>query len=107
MDATSVAIIVAMGLVSYALRLAPQVLLVGWKFPASVERYLRYLAYALVVSIISTSLFISAGSFAGAAAPRRSLALAVAIAVAALTRSVLAGMLTGTVMALVLSWWVG
>ncbi|OGQ82928.1 MAG: hypothetical protein A3F90_00350 [Deltaproteobacteria bacterium RIFCSPLOWO2_12_FULL_60_19] len=104
MDATSVAIIVAMGLVSYALRLAPQVLLVGWKFPASVERYLRYLAYALVVSIISTSLFVSAGRFAGAAAPRRALALAVAIAVAALTRSVLTGMLTGTLLSLLLSW---
>ena len=107
MDATSVAVIVAMGLVSYALRLAPQALLVGWNFPAAVERYLRYLAYALVVSIISTSLFVAAGRFAEAAAPRRALALAVAIAVAALTRSVLAGMLTGTVIALLLSWWAG
>jgi len=107
MDATSVAIIVAMGLVSYALRLAPQVLLVGREFPASVDRYLRYLAYALVVSIISTSLFVSAGRFDGGAAPRRSLALAIAIVVATLTRSVLAGMLTVTVVALVLSWWAG
>ena len=107
MDATSVAIIVGMGLVSYALRVAPQALLVGWKFPASVERYLRYLAYALVVSIVSISLFVSAGRFDGAAAPRRALALAVAIIVAALTRSVLAGMLTGTVIALLLSWWAG
>ena len=107
MDATSVAIIVGMGLVSYALRVAPQALLVGWKFSASVERYLRYLAYAMVVSIISTSLFISAGRFAADAAPRRSLALAIAIAVAALTRSVLAGMLTGTGVALLLSWWAG
>lgn len=104
MDATRVAIIVGMGLVSYALRLAPQVLLVGWRFPASIDRYLRYLAYALVVSIISTSLFISAGRFDGGAAPRRSLALAVAIAVASRTRSVLAGMLTGTAVVLLLSW---
>ena len=107
MGATSVAIIVGMALVSYALRLAPQVLLIGWKFPDSVDRYLRYLAYALVVSIISTSLFVAAGRFAGAAAPRRALALAIAIIVAAVTRSTLAGMLTGTGVALLLSWWMG
>lgn len=107
MDPTSLAIIVAMGLASYALRIAPQVLLVGWKFPASVERYLRYLAYALVVSIISISLFVAAGRFAGAAAPRRSLALAIAIAVTALTKSVLTGMLTGTAVALALAWRAG
>ena len=104
MDAASVAIIVGMALVSYALRLAPQVLLIGWKFPDSVDRYLRYLAYALVVSIISTSLFISAGRFDGGAAPRRSLALAIAVIVAVLTRSVLAGMLTGTILSVLLSW---
>lgn len=104
MDATSVAIIVAMGLVSYALRLAPQVLLVGWKFPASVERYLRYLAYALVVSIISTTLFLSGAHFDVAAAPRRLIALAIAVAVAMLTRNAAAGMFAGTVVALLLSW---
>src|ERR1041384_7645917 len=41
-------IVAAMALVSYALRVVPQLLLTGWSFPASWDRYLRLLAYALV-----------------------------------------------------------
>jgi branched-subunit amino acid transport protein len=102
--APRLAIIVGMALVSYALRVVPQLLLTGWSFPPAWDRYLRYLAYALVASIVSTTLFISAGHFDAAPAPRRLIALAIAVAIAMLTRSAVAGMFTGTVIALLLSW---
>jgi branched-subunit amino acid transport protein len=97
-------IIVGMALVSYALRAAPQLLLTGWSFPRAWDRYLRYLAYALVASIVSTTLLLSGARFDVAAAPRRVIALAIAIAVAVMTRNAAAGMLVGTVAALLLSW---
>jgi branched-subunit amino acid transport protein len=93
-----------MALVSYALRVFPQLLLTGWSFPPAWDRYLRYLAYALVASIVSTTLFISGGEFDAAPAPRRMLALAIAVVVAMLTRSAVAGMFTGTAVVLLLSW---
>jgi len=102
--APRLAIIVGMALVSYALRVVPQLLLTGWSFPPAWDRYLRYLAYALVASIVSTTLFISGGQFDAAPAPRRLIALAIAVAIAMLTRSAVAGMFTGTVVALLLSW---
>lgn len=92
-----------MYLVTYLLRVIPQLVFVDWKFPGSFDRYLRYVAYALVVSIISTSLFVSGAQFEAVAAPRRSLALIIAIAVAMATRSTVTGMLTGTTVALLLS----
>jgi branched-subunit amino acid transport protein len=97
-------IIVGMALVSYMLRVVPQLLLTGWSFPPAWDRYLRYLAYALVASIVSTTLFISGGQFDAAPAPRRLIALAIAVAIAMLTRSAVAGMFTGTLVALLLSW---
>ena len=97
-------IVVGMGLVSYALRVVPQLLLTGWSFPPAWDRYLRYLAYALVASIVSTTLYLSGGRFDAAAAPRRTIALAIAVSIAALTRSAVLGMLTGTVATLLLSW---
>jgi branched-subunit amino acid transport protein len=97
-------IIVGMGLVSYALRAAPQLLLTGWSFPAAWDRYLRYLAYALVASIVSTTLLLSGTRLEVAAAPRRMFSLAIAVAVAMLTRNAAVGMFTGTVVALLLSW---
>jgi branched-subunit amino acid transport protein len=95
-------IISGMALVTFALRVAPQLLLSGWSFPPAWDRYLRYLAYGLVASIVSTTLFISSGSFAAAAAPRRLIALGVAVVIAAWTRSAVAGMFTGTAVALAL-----
>ena len=47
-------IVVGMALVSYALRVVPQLLLTGRSFPAAWDRYLHYLAYAMVASIVST-----------------------------------------------------
>jgi branched-subunit amino acid transport protein len=99
-------IIVGMALVSYALRAVPQLLLTGWSFPPAWDRYLRYLAYGLVASIVSTTLFLSGGRFEAAPAPRRVIALAIAVAIAMLTRNAAAGMLAGTVVALLLSWFV-
>ena len=104
MAPTRLTIIVGMALVSYALRVVPQLLLTGWSFPPAWDRYLRYLAYALVASIISTTLFLSGAHFDVAAAPRRLIALAIAVAVAMLTRNAAAGMFAGTVVALLLSW---
>jgi branched-subunit amino acid transport protein len=97
-------IIVGMALVSYALRVVPQLLLTGWSFPAAWDRYLRYLAYGLVAGIVSATLFLTSGRFEAGAAPRRFVALAIAVSIAALTRNAVVGMLTGTVATLLLSW---
>ena len=99
-------IVAAMALLSYALRVVPQLLLTGWSFPASWDRYLRLLAYALVAGIVSVALYLSAGHFDASAAPRRTLALAVAVLVTVKTRSAVTGMLVGTVVVLLLSWYV-
>ena len=61
MAASRLAIIAAMALVSYALRVMPQLLLAGWSFPPAWDRYLRYLAYALVAGIVSATLFLASG----------------------------------------------
>jgi branched-subunit amino acid transport protein len=98
-------IVAGMALVSYALRVVPQLLLTGWSFPASWDRYLRLLAYALVAGIVSVALYLTAGNFDAAAAPRRTLALAIAVLVTVKTRSAVTGMLTGTVAVLLLSWY--
>jgi branched-subunit amino acid transport protein len=102
--ATRVAVIVGIAAATYLLRVVPQLIAAVQNFPAAADRYLKYLAYALVVSTISISLFIAGGRFDAPAAPRRLVALAIAVAVAAITRNALAGMLTGTAIALLLSW---
>ncbi|OGP27847.1 MAG: hypothetical protein A2038_14650 [Deltaproteobacteria bacterium GWA2_57_13] len=104
MDATRVLIVVGMGLVTYLSRVAPQLLMPGRSFPAALDRYLRYLSYSLVVSVISVSLFLSRARFETEAAPQRSFALVAAIVVALLTRSSLIGMFAGTALVLALSW---
>jgi branched-subunit amino acid transport protein len=96
-------IIAGMALVSYALRAVPQILLTGWSFPPSWDRYLRYLAYALVAGIVATALYLTAGHFDAAAAPRRTLALAISVIIAAKTRSAVTGMLVGTIVVLALA----
>ena len=99
-------IILGMALLSYALRVVPQMLLTGWSFPAAWDRYLRLLAYALVAGIVSVALYLTAGHFDPAAAPRRTLALAIAVLVTVKTRSAVTGMLVGTVVVLLLSWYI-
>lgn len=93
-----------MGLVSYLIRVAPQLFLVGRSFSEAFERYLRYLSYALIASIISTSLFLAGPRFEAEAAPHRALALAGAIVVASWTGKPLLGLLIGTLLALALPW---
>lgn len=104
MDGTRVLIIIGMGLVTYLSRLAPQLLMSGSSFPKGVDRYLRYLSYSLVVSVISVNLFLSGARFEIDAAPRRSFALVVAILVALMTKNSLLGMLAGTALVIVLAW---
>lgn len=104
MDAIRLLIVVGMGLVTYVSRLAPQLLVPGRSFPEALERYLRYLSYALVVSVISVSLFLSGARFETDAAPQRLLALVAAVVTALLTKNSLVGMLAGTALVLVLSW---
>ncbi len=103
-DATRIAIIVGMGLVTYLIRVIPQLFFVGRSFPEAVDRFLRYLAYALIASIISTSLFLTGARFEAAAAPWRTVALLVAVLVASRSGRPLLGMLTGTLLALTLPW---
>ncbi len=98
-------IVAAMAVLSYALRAGPQLLLTGWSFPESWDRYLRLLAYALVAGIVSVALYLSGGLFDASAAPRRTLALGVAVLVTVKTRSAVTGMIVGTAVVLLLSWY--
>jgi branched-subunit amino acid transport protein len=93
-----------MGLTAYGIRVVPQVFFVGRRFPESWDRLLRYLSYALICSIISSTLFMSGGRFETGAAPYRGVALVLAIAVAHRTKSALTGMIIGTIVVWVFSW---
>ncbi len=104
MDTTRITIIVGMGLVSYLIRVAPQLFLGGRSFSNAFERYLRYLSYALIASIISTSLFLAGPRFEAASAPHRAFALFAAVLVASWSKKPLLGMLIGTLLALAIPW---
>jgi len=104
MDPTRAAIIVGMGLVSYLIRALPQLFLAGRSFPDAFERYLRYISYAIVASIVSTSLFLSAGRFDAADTPHRSLALVAAVFIASWSKKPLLGMMVGALLAQTLPW---
>lgn len=104
MDPARTAIIVGMGLVSYVIRALPQLFLGGQSFPQAFERYLRYASYALIASIVSTSLFLAGPRFEAAAAPHRALALTVAVLVASWSGKPLLGMVVGTLLAQTLPW---
>jgi len=104
MDTTRITIIIGMGLVTYLIRVLPQLFFVGQSFPESFERYLRYLAYALMASIISISLFLAGPRFEAASAPPRAVALVAAVLLASWTKSPLLGMVVGTLLATVLPW---
>lgn len=104
MDTTRVLTIVGMGLATYLIRVLPQLYLAGRRFPAAFDRYLGYLAYALMASIIAISLFFAGANFEFAAAPTRGLALLAAVLVAYRSRSALLGLAVGLVLVAVLPW---
>jgi branched-subunit amino acid transport protein len=95
-----IAIIVGMAIMTYLFRVVPQVFFVGLRFPEGLDRYLRYLSYALIAGIISTGLFLSGTHFEAAAAPQRALALLAAVLVASWSGRSLLGMLVGTLISL-------
>jgi branched-subunit amino acid transport protein len=103
MEITRSQIILIMGLMAFAMRALPQLLLVGEKFPVALDRWLRYVSYGLICSIVSVTLFMSGAALETAAAPRRALALIVAVLIAHKTKSAVTGMIVGAFVALVLA----
>jgi branched-subunit amino acid transport protein len=103
MEITRLQIIFVIGLMAFAVRALPQLFFVGEKFPEAWDRWLRYLSYGFICSIISVTLFMSGGRLETAAAPRRAIALGFAILIAYKTKSAVTGMLSGAVLVLVLS----
>jgi branched-subunit amino acid transport protein len=93
-----------MELMALAVRAAPQLFFVGQTFPEAWDRWLRYISYGFICSIISMTLFMSAGHLEAAAAPRRAIALALTIYIAHQTKSAVTGMLAGAALVLILSW---
>jgi len=87
-----------------AVRAVPQLFFVGEKFPEAWDRWLRYLSYGFICSIISVTLFMSGARIETAAAPRRGIGLAFAILIAYKTKSAVTGMIAGAILVLVFSW---
>lgn len=104
MDAARFEIILIMGLMAFALRALPQLFFVGRHFPDAWDRFLRYLSYAFISSIIATTLFMTGARFDAHAAPFRAAALLVTIVVAHGSQSAVAGMLSGALLVSVLSY---
>lgn len=103
MEISRLQIIFVIGLMAFAVRAAPQLFFVGRNFPESLDRWLRYLSYALICSIISVTLFMSKGQIESAAALPRVMALAIAVIVARTTKSAVTGMITGALFVFVVS----
>jgi branched-subunit amino acid transport protein len=104
MEITRIQIILIMGLMAFAVRALPQLCFAGQRFPEVWDRWLRYVSYALICSIISVTLFMSGAHLDTAAAPWRALALALTVVIAHRTKSPVTGMLAGAVLVLMLSW---
>ena len=103
MEITRIQIIFIIGLMAFLVRAVPQMFFVGARFPASGDRWLRYVSYALICSIIAVTLFLSGGRLESAAAPQRALALAFAVIIAHVTKSAVTGMVAGAVLVSILS----
>ncbi len=104
MDSTHLTTIFIIGLFTYALRIVPQLLLVGKQFSEPADRYLRYLSYALICAIVSNVLFMTGNRLDVNAAPHRAIALAITILVAHRTKNATLGMLAGLVFILAFMW---
>jgi branched-subunit amino acid transport protein len=103
MEISRIQIIVIMGLMAFAIRALPQLIFVGGTFPEALDRWLRYVSYALICSIISITLFMSGARLEAYAAPWRGLALAVNVFIAYKTKSAVTGMIVGVLLVLILS----
>ena len=103
MEITRLQVIFIIGLMAFAVRALPQLFFVGEKFPEAWDRWLRYLSYAFICSIISVTLFMSGGRFETAAAPARAIALAFTVLIAYRTKSAVTGMIGGATLVFVLS----
>jgi branched-subunit amino acid transport protein len=104
MDTTRFQVILIMGLMAFAVRALPQLFFVGRNFPEAWDRFLRYLSYAFICSIIATTLFMTGARFEAHVAPYRAAALMLTIIVAHRTQSALKGMLSGALLVSILSW---
>ncbi len=104
MDETRVTVILVMGGLAYAARVLPQILFIGNKFPEVWDRFLRYLSYSFICGIISNTLFVTGARFDSGTAPHRAAALVLAVFVAHRTKSPVTGMIIGTTLVLLLSW---
>ena len=104
MEATRLIVILIMGVLAFVARALPQIFFLGRPFPPAWDFFLRYLSYALICSIVSTTLFMTAARFESQAAPHRAAALLVAVIVARRTRSAVTGMIIGTIVMVLLSW---
>jgi len=104
MEISRIQIILIMGLMAFAVRALPQVFSVGGKFPDTWDRWLRYLSYAFICSIISITLFLAGAQFESEAAPRRAVALALTVFIAHKTKSAVSGMIAGLLLLLIVSW---
>ena len=103
MDARTLLIITGMGLATFAIRALPQLLFAGRHVPEGLDRYLRYLAHALIAAVVSVSLFFAGGRLETEAVPGRTAALAVAVVVSAWSKRPILGMVAGAVAALFLA----
>ena len=103
MEITRLQIIFIIGLMAFTVRALPQLFFVGEKFPEAWDRWLRYISYAFICSIISVTLFMSGARLETAAAPRRAVAMAFAIVIAYKTKSAVTGMIAGAVLVLILA----
>ena len=104
MEITRFQIILIMGFMALALRALPQLFFAGQQFPEAWDRWLRYVSYGLIASIISVTLFVSGSQVEISAAPRRGLALLMAVIIARATGSAVTGMLLGAFMILFVGW---
>jgi branched-subunit amino acid transport protein len=104
MDQSRLTVIFFMGLFAYGARVLPQLLFFGKQFPEAWDRYLRYVSYAFICSIVATTLFMTNARFEPGPAPYRAVALVAAISIARLTKSAVTGMIVGTILVLLLSW---
>ncbi len=104
MDTARLAIILIMGFMAYGVRVMPQILFSGQRFPEAWDRLLRYLSYALICSIIAVTLFSSGARLDADAAPYRAVALIVTVVIARKSKSAVTGMLVGAVLVSLFSW---